>query len=71
MALSSSRIKDSRGSWLFLAMAGSIMGCAGGLLDSIGILVVIFVEYFDETNTKIGIYVTWDSIHFFFPNEND
>ena len=51
---SSGRVKDSRASWLFLGVTGCVLGYAGGLFDTVGILVVVFVEYFNETNAKIG-----------------
>ena len=50
----SGRVKDIRTSWLFLAVNGCVMGLIVGPVDSFGILVVVFVEYFDESNTKIG-----------------
>ncbi|XP_028407594.1 monocarboxylate transporter 8-like [Dendronephthya gigantea] len=48
------RVKDSRESWMFLVITGCVLFYFGGIFDSYGILVVVFLEYFDETNTKIG-----------------
>ena len=54
MEVFSGRVKDGRESWLFLAVIGCSMILNVGPFDSFGILVVVFKEYFDETNTKIG-----------------
>ena len=54
MKVGSGRIKDSRASWMFLSVSGCVLAFSGGLIDSVGILVAVFVEYFNETNSKIG-----------------
>lgn len=54
MKVGSGRIKDSRASWMFLGVSGCVVAYSGGLIDCVGILVVVFVENFNETNTKIG-----------------
>ena len=54
VARNSSRIKDSRASWIFLAIAGFVMGYTVGPTENFGILVVVFVDYFHGTNAKIG-----------------
>lgn len=51
---SSGRVKDSRASWLFVGVTGCVLSYAEGLFDTVGILVVVFVEHFNETNAKIG-----------------
>lgn len=50
----SGRTKDSRSSWIFLAVTGGAICFSLGPFDNFGILLVVFVEYFNETNTKIG-----------------
>lgn len=66
MTVGSGRIKDSRASWIFLAITGCVMGYTAGPFDSFGILVVVFVDYFHETNTKIGNFnITTSSLYFF------
>jgi hypothetical protein len=54
MMVGSTRNKDSRESWIFLAITGFVIGYAAGPVDNFGILVVVFVDYYNETNTKIG-----------------
>lgn len=39
---------------MFLGVSGCVVAYSGGLIDCVGILVVVFVENFNETNTKIG-----------------
>ena len=58
------RVKDSRESWMFLVISGFVVAYVGGTFDSYGILVVVFVEYFDETNTNIGrVNLTMPHVH--------
>ncbi len=57
MGVGSGRTKDSRASWIFLAITGFVMGYTAGSFDSYGILVVVFMEHFNESNTKIGRFI--------------
>lgn len=50
----SGRVKDGKPSWIFLAVSCFVMFLTSGTIESFTVLVVVFMEYFDETNAKIG-----------------
>lgn len=54
MKVNLDHVRDSKASWVFLAVTCCVMSLTGGTLESFSVLVVVFKEHFGSTNAKIG-----------------
>ena len=52
--MSSEKKKDTISSWIYLGVLAFAVCLIMGMMNSVGVLVLVFVDYYKESNAKAG-----------------